>query len=748
MRPPRRRCCRERAEPGRAVRRARERPLAERAPARAGGRRRCAAGCPGWPRTPPPGPRWSGRRWTARCDSMSRAGAGAGPATRTSSAAAAAAARRRPTRLRGARCARSTTASAAARVLRGEVLARWQEFVGTGELLRGAAGPGRPAAGPGDRGVHRPAAAGRGGRGGGREQRGVAGAGRGRPGGRADRRGLAGPAGRARRCSARPRTALGRSSEDFAERCGTEVRAWQGDVLELVRRAGRRAPDGGPAGVVRRERRRAAVMLAVFAQTGGLTGAEVLVAGGTSARRPEGAGGGLRRRRGPGAGRPRPAHDLMERVERLLGAEAERFRRWCAPVRPTARAAALRRRRQDSSGAPGVGAGQPARGPAAGAAGPARAAAERAPGGAVRSASAALADRLAALDEVVELGRGRLDAAAGRAGRAGRRQGRDAAAARGRAHRRRAGRGAPAAASPRWSTRWPGRRVSRSACAGRRPARATAVGLGRRPAPARCWTGCRCRAGTRPRAAPDAARSTGWCCSTCPTSTRVRLEHRLEADRLVELVDLLVWVLDPQKYADAALHDRYLRPARRARRRDAGRAQPGRPARRGRGRAACLADLRRLLAATGWPDVPVLAVSALTGEGLRPRCAGAGSPGRRRAGRGRSGWRPTSAAPRRRCGRSARTRAGGRRPAGRGDALVDALTDAAGAGTVADAVDRRAPAARGPRHRLAVHPLAAPAAAGPDAPAAAAGEPSERSAPGCPGRRRCSGPGWTRRCAS
>ena len=29
---------------------------------------------------------------------------------------------------------------------------------------------------------------------------------------------------------------------------------------------------------------------------------------------------------------------------------------------------------------------------------------------------------------------------------------------------------------------------------------------------------------------------------------------------MVELVDLLVWVADPQKYADAALHDGYLRP--------------------------------------------------------------------------------------------------------------------------------------------------------------------------------------------
>ncbi len=29
---------------------------------------------------------------------------------------------------------------------------------------------------------------------------------------------------------------------------------------------------------------------------------------------------------------------------------------------------------------------------------------------------------------------------------------------------------------------------------------------------------------------------------------------------LLDLPDVLVWVLDPQKYADASVHDRYLRP--------------------------------------------------------------------------------------------------------------------------------------------------------------------------------------------
>ena len=61
------------------------------------------------------------------------------------------------------------------------------------------------------------------------------------------------------------------------------MRAWQGDVFELVRsEAGSRRTTArfaslgvNGAGLV--------VMLAVFAQTGGLTGAEIAVAGGTTA---------------------------------------------------------------------------------------------------------------------------------------------------------------------------------------------------------------------------------------------------------------------------------------------------------------------------------------------------------------------------------------------------------------------------------------------------------------------------------
>jgi GTP-binding protein EngB required for normal cell division len=100
-----------------------------------------------------------------------------------------------------------------------------------------------------------------------------------------------------------------------------------------------------------------------------------------------------------------------------------------------------------------------------------------------------------------------------------------------------------------------------------------------------------------------------------PDHDSTEVAHRLEVDRLVQLVDMLVWVVDPQKYADAALHDRYLVPL--ARHADvmtivlnqADRLSPAE-------REQCLRDLRRLLDAEGLRDVDVLAVSAVTGDGL------------------------------------------------------------------------------------------------------------------------------------
>ncbi|MFG2297174.1 GTPase [Streptomyces sp. NPDC048603] len=99
-------------------------------------------------------------------------------------------------------------------------------------------------------------------------------------------------------------------------------------------------------------------------------------------------------------------------------------------------------------------------------------------------------------------------------------------------------------------------------------------------------------------------------------------EHRAHVDRVLALVDAVVWVVDPEKYADAVLHERYLRPL-------AGHAEvtfvvlnqvdrlPGDAA------DQVLDDLRRLLDEDGMalgehgePGATVLGLSALTGEGV------------------------------------------------------------------------------------------------------------------------------------
>jgi hypothetical protein len=76
---------------------------------------------------------------------------------------------------------------------------------------------------------------------------------------------------------------LERVSADFPEAAAAQVRDWQGYVLDLVREEGAgkrtraRVLSWGVNGAG------AVVMVAVFAQTGGLTGGEVAVAGGTTA---------------------------------------------------------------------------------------------------------------------------------------------------------------------------------------------------------------------------------------------------------------------------------------------------------------------------------------------------------------------------------------------------------------------------------------------------------------------------------
>ncbi|MFC7384285.1 GTPase [Sphaerisporangium rhizosphaerae] len=100
-----------------------------------------------------------------------------------------------------------------------------------------------------------------------------------------------------------------------------------------------------------------------------------------------------------------------------------------------------------------------------------------------------------------------------------------------------------------------------------------------------------------------------------PDHDSIEAAHRLEVDRLVSVVDLLVWVLDPQKYADAAVHERYLRPLRRHRDvmlivlNQVDRLSPPAADR-------CVRDLRRLLEEDGLSGVPVVATSVREGRGV------------------------------------------------------------------------------------------------------------------------------------
>ena len=100
-----------------------------------------------------------------------------------------------------------------------------------------------------------------------------------------------------------------------------------------------------------------------------------------------------------------------------------------------------------------------------------------------------------------------------------------------------------------------------------------------------------------------------------PDHDSTEVSHHLEVDRLVRYADLIVWVLDPQKYADAALHERYLRP--HSTHADVMFAVLNQVDRLSDGeRADALADVHRLLAADGLGEVPVLATSTVAGDGL------------------------------------------------------------------------------------------------------------------------------------
>ncbi len=127
----------------------------------------------------------------------------------------------------------------------------------------------------------------------------------------------------------------------------------------------------------------------------------------------------------------------------------------------------------------------------------------------------------------------------------------------------------------------------------------------------------------RPLQSPEAeAQLRGLVLVDLPDHDSAAVQHREQVDRILKLVDAVIWVVDPEKYADAVLHERYLRPM-------AGHAEvmfvvlnqvdrlPGEAA------DQVLDDLRRLLdedgvalGEYGEPGATVLALSALTGDGV------------------------------------------------------------------------------------------------------------------------------------
>ncbi|CCH86109.1 Putative ABC transporter [Modestobacter italicus] len=223
-------------------------------------------------------------------------------------------------------------------LLRGEVLARWQEFVGTGEWMRslqGQVGKLRDRVTAAFTGRPNPAADLQGALESGvelllraeadRAAENTVAAWRSLPGG------IALIGGR--------ETELDGVSPAFTGVAADEVRAWQGFVLELVREegAGKRSQarllSWGVNGAG------AALMIAVFASTAGLSGAEVVIAGGTTAvgqRLLEAVFGDNAVRELAVKARA----DLDARADRVLQREQDRFTELLADVAPTPDAAA------------------------------------------------------------------------------------------------------------------------------------------------------------------------------------------------------------------------------------------------------------------------------------------------------------------------------------------------------------------------------------------------------------------------
>lgn len=100
-----------------------------------------------------------------------------------------------------------------------------------------------------------------------------------------------------------------------------------------------------------------------------------------------------------------------------------------------------------------------------------------------------------------------------------------------------------------------------------------------------------------------------------PDHDSVAVSHSVQVTQLMPLVDLLIWVLDPQKYADQALHGGYLQGLER--RSDAMLVVLNQidtvPFDQ---RDRIVEDVKEVLKADGLPDVPVVTASALDHQGI------------------------------------------------------------------------------------------------------------------------------------
>ena len=128
-----------------------------------------------------------------------------------------------------------------------------------------------------------------------------------------------------------------------------------------------------------------------------------------------------------------------------------------------------------------------------------------------------------------------------------------------------------------------------------------------------------------------------------PDYDSVSTEHALQVDRLVPMADVLVWVVDPQKYADAALHEGYLRGLG-ARQEDMLLLVNQIDTLPASAVDTLMADARSLLDRDGLTEVKVLAVSATRGDNVKDvrnmLCQRSRSEERRVGKECRSRWSP------------------------------------------------------------------------------------------------------------